>query len=189
MVVTPRITNKLRGSLGEIYYKEYCDQRGWAYISLENLYREMNSKWIFTFKKGFHRIQVNIPKEVHSEINMLVKPTNNSVNSPSFVFDFLACRVKNSKNYSGVKSSDSFVWVESKTGKGIFSANQINAMSKIKLQLAIFHIDDVLASPESIEMSFDVKAGKEWLEELTPIDNEIYEFDEHAKLTKELKNL
>jgi len=185
-LVTPRITNKLRGSLGEIYYKEYCDQKGWAYTSLENLYSEMNSRWIFTFKKGFHRIQVSIPKEIRSEISMLVKPTNNSLSSPSFVFDFLACKVGTSKNYSGVKTSDTFAWVESKTGKGIFSATQVNAMSKIKLPLAIFHIDNVLDTPESITMNCDIKAGKEWLKELEPIDNEIYEFNVNAKLTKKV---
>lgn len=188
MVVTPRISNKLKGSLGEIYYKEYCDQKGWAFISLENIYGSVNSKskWIFTFKKGFHRIQVDIPQEYQSEINMLVRPTNNSQHSPSFVFDFLACRVKNSKNYTGVKKSDYFTWVEIKTGKGIFSASQVNAMSKIKLPLAIFHIDDVLEAPENIEMNWDIKEGKEWLDEIEPIDNEIYEFAQHTKLSKKV---
>ena len=103
-MITPRITNRLKGSLGEIYYKEFCDQRGWAFTRLENIYSSMNPEWIFTFKKGFHRIKVKIPKEIRNEISWLVKPTNNSVTSPSFVFDFLACKVGKSKNYSGVKS-------------------------------------------------------------------------------------
>jgi len=179
-MVTPRITNKLRGSLGEIYYKEYCDQKGWAYTSLENIYSSMNPDWIFTFKKGFHRIKVQIQKEIRDEISLLVKPTNNSVSSPSFVFDFLACKVGTSKEYSGVWKSDYFAWVESKTGAGIFSSSQVNAMSKIKLPLAIFHINDVLAEPEAIEMYSDIKYGKEWLKELEPIDNEIYEFAENS---------
>ncbi|GFN41547.1 MAG: hypothetical protein YK1312THETA_1350004 [Marine Group I thaumarchaeote] len=127
-MITPRITNKLRGSLGEIYYKEFCDQQGWAYTSLENLYSSMNPDWIFTFKKGFHRIQVTIPQKIRNEISWLVKPTNNSESNPSFVFDFLACKVGKSKNYSGVKSSDFFSWVESKTGAGIFSTSQISTM-------------------------------------------------------------
>ena len=177
----PRISNKLKGSLGEIYYKVYCEQTGWAYTSLEDIYNSMNSKWIFTFKQGFHRIQVSIPKEIRSEINMLVKPTNNSVHSPSFVFDFLACKVGRSKKYEGIKSSDFFTWVESKTGRGIFSASQINAMSKINLPLAIFHIDDVLEQPELIEMYSDIKSGKDWLRDLEPIDNEIYEFSESTR--------
>jgi len=183
-LVTPRITNKLRGSLGEIYYKEYCDQKGWAYTSLENIYSSINSDWIFTFKKGFHRIKVKIPKEIRDEVSMLIKPTNNSEASPSFVFDFLACKVGTSKNYSGVKSSDYFAWVESKTGSGIFSSSQANAMSKIKLPLAIFHIDDVLDSPEDIKMDCDIKPGKKWLEDLVLIDNEIYEFNDKSVIKK-----
>ena len=174
-MITPRITNKLRGSLGEIYYKEFCDQQGWAYTSLENLYSSMNPDWSFTFKKGFHRIKVRIPQKIRTEISWLVKPTNNSESNPSFVFDFLACKVGKSKNYSGVKSSDFFSWVESKTGTGIFSTSQINALSKIKLPIAIFHIDNVLDAPGDIKMGFDVKPGKKWLEELVPVDNEIYE--------------
>jgi len=177
-LVRPRISNKLKGSLGEIYYKEYCDQKGWAYTSLENIHSSMNPDWIFTFKKGFHRIKVKIPKEIRDEVSLLIKPTNNSESSPSFVFDFLACKVGTSKNYSGVKSSDYFAWVETKTGKGIFSSSQASAMSKIKLPLAIFHINDVLEQPEMIEMHSDIKSGKEWLEELVPIDNEIYEINE-----------
>ena len=156
-MVTPRITNKLRGSLGEIYYKEFCDQEGWAYTSLENIYESMNPEWVFTFKKGFHRIQIPIPEKIREEVKMLIKPTNQSKTSPSFVFDFLACRVGRSKKYEGVQTSDFFTWVESKTGKGLFSSSQINTMSKINLPLAIFHIDNVLEQPESIEMKFDIK--------------------------------
>ena len=185
-MVRPRISNKLKGSLGELYYKEFCDQRGWAYTSLENIYSSMNPQWVFTFKKGFHRLKVRIPEEIRSEINLLIKPTNNFEERPSFVFDFLACKVGNIKSYSEVRTSDYFVWVENKTGEGIFSSSQANAMSKIKLPLAIFHIDNVLERPEDIDMNYDIKSGKEWLQELEPIDNEIYEFDINTKLTKQL---
>jgi len=177
-MVTPRITNKLKGSLGEIYYKEYCDQKGWAYSRLENIYYNMNKDWIFTFKKGFHRIKVKIPEEIRTEVSWLAKPTNNSESSPSFVFDFLACKVGQTKNYSGIWSSPFFAWVENKTGAGIFSSSQADAMSKIRLPLAIFHIEDVLEEPEFIEMECDIKSGQEWLEELVPVDNEIYEISE-----------
>jgi len=185
-LVSPRITNKLRGSLGEIYYKEFCDQRGWAYTSLENLYEYMNPDWIFVFKKGFHRIKIRIPEKIRNEVTELIKPTNLSQSSPSFVFDFLACKVGDSKNYSGVKTSDNFTWVESKTGSGVFSGSQVNAMSKIKISLAIFHINDVLASPDSIEMDWDIKSGRDWLREMQPIDNEIYEL-ESKKITRKIK--
>ena len=175
-MVTPRITNKLRGSLGEIYYKELCDQEGWAYTSLENIYESMNSEWTFTFKKGFDRIKITIPERIREEVKMLVKPTNKSKTSPSFVFDFLACNVKKYREYSKVNSDVFFTWVESKTGHMIFSGSQIKTMSKIELPLAIFHIADVLAEPKDIRMIYDLKSGEEWLKELTPIENELYEF-------------
>jgi len=177
-MVTPRITNKLRGSLGEIYYKEYCDQKGWAYTSLENLYETMNPEWEFTFKKGFHRIKIKIPEEIRDEVKQLTKPTNNSSTSPSFVFDFLACKVGTEKDYSNLNSHPYFAWVESKTGNAIFSASQVRAMSNIAMPLAIFHVDDVLDKPESISMDCDIKSGKEWIDVLTPVDNEIYEFSD-----------
>ena len=54
----PKITNSLKGALGETYYKELCNQRGWAYCSLENLYgRNLDAVW---FKMGFNRLQVHI---------------------------------------------------------------------------------------------------------------------------------
>lgn len=182
-MVSPRITNKLRGALGEIYYKEFCDQRGWAYTSLENIYEYMNPDWVFIFKKGFHRIKIKIPEKFRAEITELVKPTNLSQSSPSFVFDFLACKVGDSKNYSGVRTGEQFAWVESKTGSGIFSGSQVNAMSKIKLSLAIFHINNVLEMPDNIDMWWDIKTGREWLKEMQPVDNEIFEL-ENKTLTR-----
>ena len=175
-MVTPRITNKLRGSLGEIYYKEFCDQEGWAYTSLENIYESMNDEWEFIFKKGFDRIKITIPEGIREEVKMLIKPTNRSKTSPSFVFDFLACNVKKYREYSKVNSDVFFTWVESKTGHMIFSGSQIRTMSKIDLPLAIFHTADVLAAPKDIRMIYDLKSGEEWLKELTPIENELYEF-------------
>ena len=38
-----------------------------------------------------------------------------------------------------------------------------------------------LDAPGDIKMGFDVKPGKKWLEEIVPIDNEIYELEQ--KLT------
>ncbi len=136
----------------------------------------MNSEWTFTFKKGFDRIKITIPERIREEVKMLIKPTNRSKTSPSFVFDFLACNVKKYREYSKVNSDVFFTWVESKTGHVIFSGSQIRTMSKIELPLAIFHIDNVLAEPKDIRMMYDLKSGKEWLKELTPIENELYEF-------------
>src|SRR3989442_12076056 len=87
-VVKPEITNSLKGSLGQAYYKEFCDQRGWAYISLEDIH---NSKSLDTlvFKKGFHRIHVQMPPELREEIELVSRPTNGSEEKPSYVLDYL----------------------------------------------------------------------------------------------------
>jgi len=180
-LITPEISRSFKGTLGELYYKAFCEQQGWAFSRLENLHSSMNPEWIFTFKKGFHRIKVRIPKPFRNEIEWLIQPTNRSESNPSYVFDFLACKVGKSKNYSGVKTSDFFSWVENKTGPAWFSTNQINAMEKIKLPLAIFHIENVLDAPEDIKMGFDIKPGKKWLDVIIKTDNENYELEQ--KLT------
>ena len=68
-MVRPVITNSLKGSLGQTYYKELCSQRGWAYCSLENLHGYNLDSVLF--KKGFDRLRVYIPKvaRLYSERN------------------------------------------------------------------------------------------------------------------------
>jgi hypothetical protein len=56
--------------------------------------------------------------------------------------------------------------VEIKTGGGAFSENQVDALEKIKLKLAVFYIKDVLAPPRKIEMVWDIRSGEEWANEL-----------------------
>ena len=169
----PRITNALKGSLGEIYYKEYCDQRGWAYISLENLYFMKNDEWVFTFKKGFNRIRVKIPQNIRNEVEAMIQPTNGSAQNPSFVFDFLACRVGTRKKYFPVNYPEELCWVEIKTGRGTFSDSQVFAMSQITLKLAIFQIDAVLESPFEVNMTYLIKSGKEWLAEFEILERQL----------------
>ncbi len=135
----------------------------------------MNPEWIFTFKKGFHRIQIKIPENIRDEVKWLVKPSNHSSTSPSFVFDFLNCKVGTYKDYSTVKPNSIFNWAEIKTGQSPFTTSQVNAMSKITMPLAIFHILDVLEKPELVQMGFNILDGKVWLDEMVPRDNEIYE--------------
>lgn len=160
------ITNALKGSLGELYYKEGCDQRGWAYLSVENI-NNGSENGTFTFKKGFHRIRVNIPRKLDSELELISHPTNDSVENPSFVFDFLACKVGTKQRYDEIIENPTLCWAEIKTGKGKFSRNQLDVLSLIKLPLAIFHIEDVLVPPQEIEISWDMKSGKEWLKQIS----------------------
>ena len=159
------ITNALKGALGELYYKEGCDQKGWAYLSVENI-NNGSQDGIFVFKKGFHRIRVRIPKSLHQELELISHPTNESEEKPSFVFDFLACKVGTRERYDEIIETPQLCWAEIKTGQGDFSKNQIDMLSNITLPLAVFHIEDVLVSPEEIEIAWDIRSGKEWLDEL-----------------------
>lgn len=155
------ITNSLKGALGELYYKEGCDQRGWAYISLENIHSSFNNELVF--KKGFHRIRVRIPDSVLPEIKRVSQPTNDSIENPSFVFDFLACRAGTKEVYDKVITNPELCWVEIKTGESVFSGNQIEVLKQIRLPLAVFYIEDVLAPPEDIEIEWNMASGREWL--------------------------
>lgn len=160
------ITNTLKGSLGELYYKEGCDQKGWAYLSVENI-NKGSEDGIFVFKKGFHRIKVRIPKSLHNELELVSHPTNESEENPSFVFDFLACKVGTKEKYDTIiENPQQLCWAEVKTGKSNFSKNQIEMLSMIKLPLAVFHIENILVSPQRMEISWDIRTGKEWFEDL-----------------------
>ncbi|KFM15812.1 hypothetical protein SCCGRSA3_02560, partial [Marine Group I thaumarchaeote SCGC RSA3] len=158
----PRITASLKGSLGELYYKELCDQAGWAYISLENIHKSQNQD-VLEFKKGFNRVQVKIPSQIKPEIYKIANPSNNWSNRPSFVFDYLVCKVGNYDSYPDVWNVKEFCWAEVKTGQGIFSENQYKALFEIKLPIAVFHIADILEKPFFIDMDWVIMSGKDIL--------------------------
>ena len=157
-MVRPTITNSLKGALGETYYKELCNQKGWAYCSLENLYG-CNLDCAL-FKKGFDRLRVCIPEEIRQEVRRIATPSNHSLSNPNYVFDYLACKIGDT-DHSQVQYPETFYWAEIKTGLGIFSTNQYNTLSTIQLQIAVFHIDDVLAKPQDIEMQWKIMSGTE----------------------------
>jgi hypothetical protein len=149
-----KITSELLGALGETYYKEYCAQRGWAYISLEQIYKNKIQNDRLEFKLGFERILVKIPSEIKAEIESLATPSNKNEESPSFVYDFLACKAYESKDprfLDDVKPDD-FRWAEVKTGKSTLSENQLRMSERIKIPLVICRIYDVTVHPENLEI-------------------------------------
>ena len=158
----PKITKTLKGSLGETYYKELCVQKGWAYCSLETIYncKDLDS---VVFKMGFDRIRVSIPESIRPEVIRISKPSNRDSHNPSFVFDYLACKA----GYAGASrilrpAKGDFCWAEIKTGLGIFSDNQYRTLSEIRMPIAVFHIEDVMAKPQHIDMDWDIRSGKEF---------------------------
>ena len=168
-MVRPVITNSLKGSLGQTYYKELCSQRGWAYCSLENLHGYNLDSVLF--KKGFDRLRVYIPKEIRPEVSRIATPSNNSQSNPSYVFDYLACKIGNA-DYSQIQYPKTFCWAEVKTGLGIFSENQFYTLPFLRLPIAFFHIKDVLDKPENIEMDWNMKSGLELADDLDSINND-----------------
>jgi len=150
-------TEKLIGSLSEVYYKEYCDQNGWAYISLEQIHERGIKNGILKFRKGFDRVYVKIPKEIIPEIEEISKPANNKYD-PSYVYDFLACNVGKKKRFNYTleyKKKYHFVWVEVKTGNSELTSNQIQTLKKISLRLFRFRIPYPLTHPNDVDIYKD----------------------------------
>ena len=168
----PKITNALKGALGETYYKELCSQRSWAYCSLEVIYRSKDLDAV-TFKMGFERVRVNIPESMRPEVLRIAKPSNRSSHNPSFVFDYLACKIGQADT-SRIQRPQvrDFCWAEVKTGLGIFSDNQYKTLSEIRLPIAIFHIEDVLAEPKHIEMDWEMTSGAKFARMLDENDDD-----------------
>lgn len=152
------VTPSLKAALAELYYREGCDQHGWAYVTLGEISIRDNT---LVFNKGSHRISVRLMDKIVPEICEISGPVNGS-----FVFDYLACKVGQQKKYDGtmLASPTALCWV--KIGKSAFSDEQIDALGRIKLPLAVFRIRSLLVQPGNIEMKWDIKSGEEWLDEL-----------------------
>jgi len=151
-------TEKLTGSLSEVYYKEYCDQTGWAYVSLEQIHERGIKNGILKFRKGFDRVYVKIPEEIIPEIEEISKPTNDSKYNPRYVYDFLACKVGNKKRFNYTieyKKKWHFVWVEVKTGYSELTPNQIQTLKKISLRLFRFRIPYPFGEPHEVDIYKD----------------------------------
>lgn len=50
-----RITSRLTGTLAEAYFNEFCDQRDWGYLSLEQINENRIKNRVLNFKKEFNQ--------------------------------------------------------------------------------------------------------------------------------------
>ena len=67
-----------------------------------------------------------------------------------------------------------------KTGLGIFSDNQYETLSKIRLQIAVFHVNDVLAKPQYIEMDWTITSGEKFARSMVDVnENDDGEYGEY----------
>lgn len=152
------VTPFLKDALADLYFRETCDQEGWAYVSPRDVsFKEKN---VLVFSKGPRKIQV----KVHEQIVPEIKKT-------AAVFDYLACKVGQKEHEGGaagavvVASPLALCWVKTRNGRS-FTDDQLGEMGKIRLPLAVFRIRDVLVPPARIETKWETKSGKEWLDEI-----------------------
>jgi hypothetical protein len=149
------MTPTLKRSLIDLYYMEACDQRGGACASLESIVKSspLNDN-VIAFRKGFHKIMVRVPRQTIQKIAEVAKSGAG--------FDYLVCNVGQKDHYDGtiVANPLALCWVKVETGRGTFSDGQIDALERIKLDVAVFCIRDVLAPPGKIEIEWDVRSGR-----------------------------
>ena len=145
-----KVTESLKESLAELYYREGCDQNGWAFVPTGKIRIDEN---VIEFEIGVWRIRIKVPAQFASEI------------TSTTAFDYLACQIGRKEKYDSpiVANPLALCWV--KVGRPLSQAH-IDALEKVRLPLAIFSIRNILAPPAQIEVKWDVRPGKEWLDEL-----------------------
>ncbi|AIC16572.1 hypothetical protein [Nitrososphaera viennensis] len=150
------VTPFLKDALMDLYFRETCDQEGWAYVSPKDIsFKEKNT---LAFSKGPRRI---IQVKVHGQFVPEIREA-------AAVFDYLACKVGQKEHGATaviVASPLALCWVKTRNGKN-FTDGQLDQMARIKLPLAVFRVRDVLAPPAKIETKWETKSGKEWLDEI-----------------------
>jgi len=156
------ITKKFKGDFGQVVFENFCQQKDYAHISLEEIYKTFTPKNGLVFNHGFYRIPVIVPAEITPEIREFCKPSNNEEFEPSFVFDYLTvslhCSFKlneEKKKYEQMPylTQKAFSWVEIKTGKSELTPNQQRKSLETTIGLKVFRIPT--AVPEDIEVNFE----------------------------------
>ena len=156
-------TERLTGSLSETYFKEFCDQQGWAYISLEQIYENKIKDNTLKFRKGFNRILVRLPEEIIKEVEDISKPSNSSILKPSYVYDFLLCNVGQTDKDSEIlkkKNYKDFRWAEVKTGYSELTKKQISTSEKITIPLYRYRVPNSSLKSEEVDIYYDLVDSK-----------------------------
>lgn len=156
-------TERLTGSLSETYFKEFCDQQGWAYISLEQIHENKIKDNTLKFRKGFNRILVRLPEEIIKEVEDTSKPSNSSILNPSYVYDFLLCKVEQTDKDSEIlkkKNYKDFRWAEVKTGYSELTKKQISTLKKIKIPLYRYRVPNSSLKLEDVDIYCDLVDSK-----------------------------
>ena len=168
-----KITERLTGTLSQAYYKEFCDQHGYAYTSLERIHEIGIKNGVLNFKKGFNRIIIRLPDDIINEVKNISRPSNSSILKPSFVYDFLACKVGQDwkeRDIVNIKDKNDFCWVDVKTGNSELTPNQILTTKKITIPLYRFRVPTPLIPSRNVEIYWD-KVDSEYLSRFDKLDS------------------
>jgi len=156
------ITNLFRGDLGELIYEHYSINQKYAYLKTEEVYKSFTLDDKLTFRYGWERINVKVPRVVEEEIRKFAKPSNYNDANPSFVFDYLSMSLRQSFDYDETKkmhvpkpclSGKAFNWIEIKTGNSPLSENQIRGRRDSKIGVCIFRIGLEEANLDKIKIN------------------------------------
>ena len=164
------ITPSLKASLGTLYFKAGLDQKGWAYVSLRDISSAVQKDNIIMFEKGTRRISVKVPVQAMRETASMAASADKG-------FDYLACKVGGRHEGVIVANPLGLCWI--KVGKGAFSDSQIDALEKTGLLVAVFAIRDVLAAPGKVQVRLDIRAAREWLDELDDLRDQAESDDDY----------
>lgn len=157
------ITNRLSGSLSETYFKEFCDQKGWGYLSLEQIHENGIKDNVLKFRKGFSRFLIRLPEEIIKEIEDISKPSNASILNPTFVYDFLLCKIGQTVDDSDIikkKNFKDFRWAEVKTGYSELTKKQIRTLKKIKIPLYRYRVPNSKVNAGEVNIYEDLVDSK-----------------------------
>lgn len=145
-----QVTASLKKYLSGLYFSEWCDQKGWAFVPAGKVRADNN---IIEFEKGSAKIRVRVPLQFLAEI------------MGTTAFDYLACQVGQKEEYDNPVAASplAFCWI--KQGRSLLQA-QLDALEKARIPLATFSIKNVLALPAQIEIKWDMRPGRGWLDEM-----------------------
>lgn len=164
MLMGLAITKSLKDSLTDLYCREECDQKGWAYIPACDIKFADNS---LVFRKSNNQIHVKIHPQIVPEIKDLSKS-----------FDYLVCKVGQKEKYDSIVANPAALcWLKVNSKKTRFSQSLADALERTQLPLAVLCINDVLAAPRKVEIEWDIRPAKDWLDELDDIKDQA-EYDD-----------
>ena len=159
------ITGSLRAALAELYFREECAQKGWAFAPVPEIYtraKQFAETGVLDFASGAGRLRARLVSQLIAEIARVCTPAEGE---REFLFDFLAFMSAPAPTGAPLVANPSALsWVLVRPGH--FSQRQLEALPQIRLPLTRYRIRDVLAPPTKIESRWDTRTGTQWLDVL-----------------------